>query len=244
MVQQNTLERIAPDHMSAHKKAENETLNLHFSRYRFAAKHLKPGRILDIACGVGYGAYELLLERGNDILSVTAVDISASALSYAKERYYHKKISLIQDDADRYYDHQKFDTIVSLETIEHLNDPEKFIQRLGHMVKENGIVVASVPVTPSVDVNPYHLNDFTTGSFRSLFKKNGMVEIDALLQKQPYHLLNVMMAKGNRYAEIRKNLVAYYLKHPASLIDRIRSIVVDGFCNKYLTLALRKEPIR
>lgn len=243
MMQRNTFERITPDHLNLTNSAEHNTLNLHKARYHFAARHLRPGKVLDIACGVGYGAYELLLHRGDDISLIIAVDISASALEYARKRYYNEKILFIQEDAHIYYSRLRFNTIISLETIEHLPDPEKFVQRLWSMLSDKGVLIISVPVTLSTDVNPYHLNDFTINSFRNFFKQSDMIEEDALLQKQPYRFVDVMQRKGNRYSEIRKNLAAYYLSHPISFIKRMYSIMTDGFCNKYLTLAIRKQAV-
>ena len=56
----DTLERLVPDHIEAGEG--EETLQLHLARYEFAAAHLRPGRVLDIACGVGY-VTRLLADR-------------------------------------------------------------------------------------------------------------------------------------------------------------------------------------
>ena len=39
----------------AEDRAGSDSLGLHLQRYEFAAKHARPGRLLDLACGVGYG---------------------------------------------------------------------------------------------------------------------------------------------------------------------------------------------
>ena len=52
-----------------------ETLEIHLERYRFAADHARPGRLLDLACGVGYGT-RLMADRQPGIESALGVDLS------------------------------------------------------------------------------------------------------------------------------------------------------------------------
>src|SRR5687767_12169555 len=72
----------------------------HIVRYRFAVNHLsplKPAKILDIACGVGYGS-RTLTETG---ASITGADISAEALQIAKKYFEHESVLFIHDDCEK-----------------------------------------------------------------------------------------------------------------------------------------------
>ncbi len=53
-VDASSLERLVPDNRVEGVATGDETLRLHLERYRFSARHARPGRLLDIACGVGY----------------------------------------------------------------------------------------------------------------------------------------------------------------------------------------------
>ena len=234
-MQIDTLERIIPGDV------DQETLSIHLERYRFASNYLIAGRILDIACGVGYGANELVKMRESDISSIIAVDLSLPAIEYARKKYRHPKISFVHADAMTFQTGELFDSIISLETIEHLRDPAQFVQRLRGMLSENGVLIASVPVTPSIDVNPYHVTDFTADSFRKLFEAEDLKEMDSLLQSQPYHPFKVLQGKSLRTSELRPGLVGYYVHHPAAFVKRMVSTVRDGFNNKYLTLVLCRQ---
>ena len=236
MLSTDTLERIIPDHLEDQEPGW-KTLSLHLERYRFAAAHLKPGRVLDIACGVGYGAHELVRAKAQDILSITGVDLSSSAIAYAQQRYTHPKVSFVREDAQHYKSSEAFDTIICLETIEHLPDPFNFIGNLCSMLSKNGKLIASVPVTYSTDVNPYHLTDFTVQSFYGLFKHTGLRKSGELLQVQSYNPVKLIRRQGNRSGHLRPGLPAFYLAHPLSFIKRLVSILQDGFSNKYLTVA-------
>ena len=234
------MERIVPDLLRDGEATGVETLRLHIERYRFACKNLRAGRVLDIACGVGYGVDLILQEAGNSVSEIRGVDVSKEAIGYARERYSHPKARFINEDAFRFFDSEGFDTIISLETIEHLPDPCRFVVRLVSMLRPNGILVCSAPTLPSVDVNPHHLIDFTERSFRRMFEKHSLIEAGSMKQIQPYKMFPVLSRKEERLAGVRRNLFGYYLAHPKSVAKRIAAILLYGFNNHYITIAWRK----
>ena len=125
-MQDNTLERIIPDQLGQ-DTFDRITLQLHTERYQFATRHARPGLILDIACGTGYGAYQILQSDKFRDSHIRAVDIAPETIEYARKRYGHPRIDFICADALNYSDTSLYDSIVSLETIEHLYDPKSFI---------------------------------------------------------------------------------------------------------------------
>jgi 2-polyprenyl-3-methyl-5-hydroxy-6-metoxy-1,4-benzoquinol methylase len=239
LVDQKTLERIVPDDVSLGDATGTETLKLHLERYEFAAQNLRGGRILDMACGVGYGT--ALLKEKLPSASVFGVDISSDAISYAKARYGLNGIEFSVADATKFVA-EPFDAIVSLETIEHLPSPHNFVQHcVRALLKPGGIFVGSVPVTPSVDANPHHMTDFTEKSFRALLKEAGLKEFNSLQQKQPYNPIRILSRAEKRMEGMRKGLLYYYIKEPKQAFLRAKSIVIDGFNNKYLTVASTRD---
>jgi cyclopropane fatty-acyl-phospholipid synthase-like methyltransferase len=242
MREQNpTLERIIPDSLAQSGEIDQQSLQLHYERYRFATKHVQPGRLLDIACGAGYGSH--LLATTSDVVdSIVAVDVSAEAIGYAQQRYAHEKITFIQQDAFSFSSDRLFNTIISLETIEHLPDPKGFARKLSDWLLPGGVLIVSAPVTPSTDGNPFHVTDFSSSSFRKLFDGYGLKETGSLLQVQPYGFKSIFQKNDNqRTQHTRRNLAAFYFSHPAVFFLRMKSLLTDGFRNKYLTLALTKQ---
>ena len=230
----DTLERLVPDELTS-DEVSRATLELHLERYRFAAQHCAPGRVLDIACGVGYGS-RLLADLREDI-SVLGVDLSADAVRYASEHYGDDRVSFRQADAMTFRSDQRFDAIVSLETIEHLPDPRGFVDNTLAMLRPGGTFVASVPTTPSVDANPHHLHDFTRRKLDGLVAAHGLREVASLPQVQPFGVRSVLTRADSRTKNVRANLPAYYLSHPASLLKRLASTLRHGFANHYITVA-------
>lgn len=237
----STLERLVPDDIRDETATGLETLKLHLERYEFAAGAAKGPRVLDMACGVGYGSARIA-ELRSDISSVTGVDLSAEAIGYATRRYSGPRTRFFNADAMTFADGAPYDTIVSLETIEHLPDPRGFTRRLPQLLAPNGILVASVPITPSVDGNPHHLHDFSEKSFLKMMGNAGFAPQKTFHQDQPFSPFAVVSKTDKRMADARPSLAAFYLKHPDKLLLRLHSTLVHGFRNRYATVVFRKSP--
>ncbi len=236
----DTLERLVPDRLDARDTTGRATLELHLARYRFAAARLRPGRALDLACGVGYGA-QLLADARADV-DVLGVDVSPDAVAYARERYAGPRLAFRAADALAFDDADGFDSVVSLETVEHVDDPGALVARLAALVRPGGVLVASVPTTPSVDWNPHHRHDFTERSFRLLVaaRAPGLVAGDALRQVQPVSLRALLARRERRMGDLRRSPLAYYAAQPGAALRRALATLRWGLTNRYVTIAWRR----
>jgi hypothetical protein len=70
---------------------------------------------------------------------------------------------------------------------------------------------------------------------------HGLVEFDRLQQVQPYSPLAVLTRTETRMHSMRPNIAGYYFRHPQKAVLRLKSILTDGFSNKYLTIAARLD---
>jgi SAM-dependent methyltransferase len=235
----DSLERLVPDQIVREEVTGQETLRLHLARYEFAAAQARGGRILDLACGVGYGT-RLLADRAQGAREVVGVDLSAQAVEFATRRYGGERVRFVCSDAVSFQDAGGFDTAVSLETIEHVEDPRALVERLVALLRPGGVLIASVPTTPSVDFNPHHRHDFSARSFRALLASFGLRERGAFEQVQPVNPLAILRKTEARMKEARPHLLRWYARHPGALGRRVAATVRHGFCNRYLTLALEK----
>jgi 2-polyprenyl-3-methyl-5-hydroxy-6-metoxy-1,4-benzoquinol methylase len=107
----------------------------HRNRYFFARDKLT-GRVLDAACGCGYGSAIL-----NEKCVTVGVDIHPPAIEHAKQ-YYPGPEYLCGDICSRPW-HGKFSGIVSFETLEHLKDPRPVLDEFRASLK--GLLICSVP---------------------------------------------------------------------------------------------------
>src|SRR5437667_10028853 len=93
----------------------------HIYRYRFATRFVRGRRVLDIACGEGYGAAALARAGAARVIGI---DLSEEACEHARQKY---GVDARSGDAHRIpLPDRSVDVIVSFETIEHLNTPAAF----------------------------------------------------------------------------------------------------------------------
>lgn len=146
----------------------------HVARYEWAARQLPKGcKVVDFACGIGYGA-QILAKAGHH---ATGFDQDAEALAYAKQHYAHKRAAFFKDDANRPRRVGSVDAAVCFETIEHVEDPLPLLKALR---KSASRLLASVP---NEDVTPwqradgkrtaFHFRHYTRAQFEQLLAAAG-----------------------------------------------------------------------
>jgi cyclopropane fatty-acyl-phospholipid synthase-like methyltransferase len=150
-----------------------EMENQHVSRYNLAKQYVRDKKVLDIAGGSGYGSY-LLAKEGNAQI-VDSVDIDKDAVRYGNHRYKSENLTRHISNAETFDLGQKYDVIVSFETIEHLTNYNDFIQNISNQLNSNGMLIVSTPinsVTTKNCVNPYHVIEWSFTDFQDLISKN------------------------------------------------------------------------
>tara|TARA_B100000767_G_scaffold273720_1_gene304698 strand:- start:2984 stop:3706 length:723 start_codon:yes stop_codon:yes gene_type:complete len=99
---------------------------------------LKKIKILDIGCGGGLLS-EPMCRLGAD---VTAIDASKKNISVAKlhAKKNHLKINYICTSPEKFKTNKKFDVILNMEIIEHVEDVNFFLKSCSNLLKKNGIM--------------------------------------------------------------------------------------------------------
>lgn len=174
---ENTGERIIPEEMPI----TNGMLLEHLARYYFALYYAR-GRVLDIACGTGYGSKIMAKANKKEINEIIAVDVDGDTLKYARQHHYHPLVQYVQANAeDEILPDQLgfFDVITSFETLEHLESEEIFLNSLYKMLKPGGTLILSTPFgagrgKPTRE--PFHYHQLTENEFTDLFKAYGETE--------------------------------------------------------------------
>lgn len=145
----------------------------HLYRYDWAAKVLGKDNgeqrhsIANAACGTNYGSR--ILEPC--AYSVVGFDRSEECAELNRRREYGK-MEVIDIESRSFFERVRdFDTVVSLETVEHLKNPGRWLSEL----RDAGVgeLVLSVPIVPTKWMNPYHLHDFTEEGFVQMVESAG-----------------------------------------------------------------------
>lgn len=115
----------------------------HWHRYVFARRIAKGRRVLDAACGEGYGS-ALLADVATEVIGV---DIDAKSIAHARERYgASANIRFEQGDTTRLdFPPGRFDLVACFETLEHVQDQERMIASFARVLTDDGILIVSSP---------------------------------------------------------------------------------------------------
>jgi len=157
------VERIAPGFFWP--SIEDE----HLARYRWASRWVTGRVVLDVACGTGYGAKVLRAAGAREVLSF---DVSPDALRFGLARY---GILAVRSDAlTMPLRAESCEAVVSLETIEHLENPLAFAKESWRILRPGGDLLLSTPnASRSTGSNPYHLQEMTIDQLRAMFGEAG-----------------------------------------------------------------------
>lgn len=154
--------------------SSNFMLKEALARYEFAKKYITSGMcILDLGSGTGYGTSVL----GADGVRVLGIDINSEAVNFSNKHYASSNVEFKKGNILTKLPIQKYEVIVSFETIEHLKNPVLFLKNINSSLKKNGVFIMSTPnaavVSPNGGVgSPYHTKEFNYDELNKILKKN------------------------------------------------------------------------
>lgn len=166
-------------YVSEIKKQEDPLLWLSIKEpaYLYVQQYLKQDKlkILEVGCGDGYLTYAMN-QAGHQ---ATGIDISTQAVSMAKANFgdFYQAVD-IKDFKSLY----AFDLIVCTETIEHLENPLKFINECKRLLMKKGAILLTTPnkdyrspnTTWQTEAPPVHRFWFGHKSFLKLAERTDL----------------------------------------------------------------------
>ncbi len=216
---------------------------MHLSAYEEAAKRASGKKVLEIGCNTGYGTK--IISRV--CRRIIGVDLSASALKVAAERYSGANINyLLIDGLKLPFADGEFDLIISFQVIEHISNYNTYLSELKRVLSAEGMVIFTTPnarvrLDPGMKPwNEFHVREFSAGELGDLLQDwFPMVEIQGLSASEEVYNCeygrvqrNLREARRNSktllptYADVRSRIISgakAILPDPA--VDRIRKIV-------------------
>jgi SAM-dependent methyltransferase len=181
--------------------AENYWYRRHLAAYRWAARHLGPGHVVDAGVGEGFGS-AMLARRS----PVTGIELDPTAAVHAASRY--PSISVARADLCRLpVRDASLDAIVCLQVVEHLHCAEGFVDACSRALRSEGRLVVSTPNRDTFPggLNPFHVHEYVASELEGLLRTRFRhVRILGLEHRLPLRALDRALGEPVQHALVRR----------------------------------------
>jgi SAM-dependent methyltransferase len=159
-----TGERTLPD-----VPEENYWYRRHLVVYEWIAARVAGKRVIDMACGEGYGSEVL----SRSAASVVGVDANPEAHEHARLRYVRGNLRFERELVETFA--EPCDAVVFLQTIEHVQTPGEILEHFKAMLEPGGVAYVTTPNLLTLagpdrekSDNPWHVKEYRAHEFREL----------------------------------------------------------------------------
>ncbi len=188
-----TGERTLPD-----VPEENYWFRRHLAVYEWIAQRVRGLRVIDMACGEGYGSDVLAASAA----SVVGVDANPDAHEHAQRRYRRSNLRFARELVETFS--APADAVVFLQTIEHVQDPAAVLDHFRSLVGERGVVYVTTPNVLTLapkgaerSDNPWHVKEYRAEEFHALCRGCfGSVSLSGLYHARKLHVHELALRAG------------------------------------------------
>jgi SAM-dependent methyltransferase len=189
-----------------------------------AAKPWIAGSLLEVGCGEGRGVEELLPLAA----SYVGLDKIEEVITMLKGKYPLVDFRQVVIPPFLDFENNSFETIVSFQVIEHIENDQLFLQEIHRMLKPGGKAIISTPnINHTLSRNPWHVREYKPQELIDLatgiFDKVEAMGIGGNEKVWAYHEANrksVQRIMRFDIFDLQYKLPASVLKFPYEILNR------------------------
>ena len=216
------------------------------SAYVFAEKYIN-GDVLELGCGEGRGI-DIILKKSKSFTAIDKISEVTERLSikYPKEKFISSSFPPLINIEDN-----SFDTIVTFQVIEHINNDNLFVEEIYRILRPGGKALISTPnIEMTLTRNPWHIREYTSRQLQDLTSKffnkitmKGIAGNDKIKKYYEENKKSVSKFKRLDILNLEKHLPNFLYKIPYEFLNRInrnkleaddKSLVSSISTNDYL----------
>lgn len=211
--------------IASDKLVSDNPIHMRLLKAYIAAKPLVGGDVLEVGCGEGRGV-EVLLEKSASYLGIDKIGevvekLKAKFPEVKFEQAIIPPFSNLKDNS--------FDTVVSFQVIEHIQNDKLFLQEIYRVLKPGGKAIISTPnINHTLSRNPWHIREYKPAELRALceqiFDRVETKGIGGNDKVWAYHEANrKSVDKIMRFdiLDLQHRLPAVVLRWPYEILNRI-----------------------
>lgn len=230
-----TSDKIASDNPLHHRL---------LSAYVFSQKYIK-GDVLELGCGEGRGI-DIILRKSKSFTAIDKIkDIIEKLSSKYKDNVFISSnfppLSDIEDNS--------FDTIISFQVIEHIQDDNQYISEIDRILRPGGVALITTPnIKMTLTRNPWHVREYTSEELNNLCRKY-FSQVDVLgisgntkvIEYYNQNLESVKKFKRLDIFNLEKNLPNFIYKIPYEFLNRINRNNLQSNDNELVSAITYKD---
>lgn len=194
-----------------------------FKAYVVAKAYIR-GNVLEVGCGEGRGV-STLLEQAT---SFTAVDKIKEVIDVLQQKYPSGKFVSMNIPPLGGLADNTFDSIVSFQVIEHIQDDFLFLKEIHRVLKPGGIALLTTPNRKmSLSRNPWHIREYLPDELSSLASRifnqvelKGITGNDKVMSYYEQNRISVNRITRFDIFNLQYRLPASFLRIPYELLNR------------------------
>lgn len=178
-----------------------------FENINLLSKHIK-GRVLDVGCGSK--PYKHLFAN---IKEYIGMDIRLPGYSHTDQ-----SIDVFYDGKRFPFRQGSFDAVVTFEVLEHVFNPDEFLQEINRVLKKGGHLLVTVPFVWDEHEQPYDYARYTSFGLKSLLEKH---HFEIITQKKSMNDMRVIFQLFNGYMYKKISKYKFYKYRYLSLLSNL-----------------------
>ena len=210
-----TSDKIASDNPLHHRL---------LSAYVFAEKYIN-GDVLELGCGEGRGI-DIILKKSK---SFTAIDKISEVTERLSRKYKNEKFISSSFPPLINIEDNSFDTIVTFQVIEHINNDSLFVEEIYRILRPGGKALITTPnIEMTLTRNPWHIREYTSRQLQDLAAKfftkitmKGITGNDKIKKYYEENKKSVSKFKRLDILNLEKKLPNFLYKIPYEILNRM-----------------------
>lgn len=209
------------ERVSSFDPSDQVIFQRHLVAYNKAVDYVK-GHLLEIGSGEGYG-FDILIDHCD---AFTALDKfpPQHQFEHPSKEVFFKQASVPPFP----FEDGSFDSLVSFQVIEHIEEDEVFIYEMSRVLKDGGVGVLTTPNrTMSLTRNPWHVREYTPQELKVALSKHfsevevlGVYGNEAINKYYEANKKSVQKYKNLDIFNLEQRLPRKLLQMPYDLLNR------------------------